>query len=456
MKKIIPQFNLTPQLLWWYFVRLGRIVLLVFLLLTLTTESLSPEQAFDLHLGALTAAKRFSWLGWETGALAEEATWWLGGGHRLVGDASANSGGLTDRETLQKAEVLAFIARERQIAALEDRIRGEYAQLPQGEPTALGAQSIPAPPALQALEAELEALYQEQKTAARRAERILADQVGQILVTEGFGRRGRVWPPVTFRFNDMPTYLIISLRDEIYQYRGVYLLPDMPEGDRARLEAQIEADLNVSALVENVGGIGSWPTMIADPVSLPSLLDTIAHEWTHNYLVFYPLGQHYSDSPDLTTMNETVASLVGVEVAELVMARFYPEFLSPPEAATPEAVTHFQTGEAPNLPEEETFDQAMRRIRLRVDELLAKKKVVEAEAYMEAERQKLVAQGHYLRKLNQAFFAFHGSYATSPASVDPIGPWLRQLRAHHETLKGFVDQVAQMSNLDDLLQALEE
>lgn len=454
MKKIIPQFNLTPQLLWWYFIRLGRIVLLVFLLLTLTTESLPPEQAFDLHLGALTAAKRFDWLGWETGALAEEAAWWLRGRYRLVGDALANSGGLTDRETLQKAEVLAFIERERQIAALADRIRGEYAQLPQGAPTALGAQSIP--PALQALEAELEALYQEQETAARRTERILADQVGQILVAEGFGRRGRVWPPVTFRFNDMPTYLIISPRDEIYQYRGVYLLPNMSEGDRARLEAQIEADLNVSALVENVGGIGSWPTMIADPVSLPSLLDTIAHEWTHNYLVFYPLGQHYSDSPDLTTMNETVASLVGVEVAELVMARFYPEFLSPPEATTPEAVTHSQTDEAPNLPEEETFDQAMRRIRLRVDELLAKKKVAEAEAYMEAERQKLVAQGHYLRKLNQAFFAFHGSYATSPASVDPIGPWLRQLRAHHETLKGFVDQVAQMSDLDDLLQMLEE
>lgn len=456
MKKSILQFNLTPQRLWWYFVRLGRIVLLVILLLTLTSESLPPEQAFDLHLGALTAEKRFDWLGWETGALAEEAAWWLHGRHRLVKDASANSGGLTSRETLQKAEVLAFIERQHQIATLEDRIRGEYAQLPQGGPAALGAQSIPLPPALQALEAELEVLYQEQQSAARRAERILADQVGQILIAEGFGRRGRVWPPVTFRFNDMPTYLIVSPRDEIYQYRGVYLLPDMPEGDRVRLEAQIEADLNVSALIENVGGIGSWPTMIADPISLPSLLDTIAHEWAHNYLVFYPLGQHYSDSPDLTTMNETVASLAGFEIAELVMARFYPEFLPPSETTTPEVITQSQIEEKPALPQEETFDQAMRRIRLRVDALLAEKKVVEAEAYMEAERQKLVDQGHYLRKLNQAFFAFHGSYATSPASVDPIGPWLRQLRAHHETLKGFVDQVAQMSNLDDLLQVLEE
>jgi hypothetical protein len=98
----------------------------------------------------------------------------------------------------------------------------------------------------------------------------------------------------------------------------------------------------------------------------------------------------------------------------------------------------------------------MRRIRLRVDELLAEGRVFEAEAYMETERQKLAAAGYHLRRLNQAYFAFHGSYATSPASVDPIGPWLRQLRAQSGSLKAFVDQAAQMRSLDDLLRALGE
>jgi hypothetical protein len=98
----------------------------------------------------------------------------------------------------------------------------------------------------------------------------------------------------------------------------------------------------------------------------------------------------------------------------------------------------------------------MRRIRLHVDELLAQGRVEEAETYMEAERQKLVAQGYNLRRLNQAYFAFHGSYATSPASVDPIGPWLRQLRARNGSLKAFLDQVSRMRSLDDLLQVLEE
>jgi hypothetical protein len=87
--------------------------------------------------------------------------------------------------------------------------------------------------------------------------------------------------------------------------------------------------------------------------------------------------------------------------------------------------------------------------------LLSQGRVSDAEAYMESERQALVAAGYNLRRLNQAYFAFHGSYATGPASVDPIGPWMRQLRAQSGSLKAFVDEVARMRRLDDLLQAVD-
>ena len=97
----------------------------------------------------------------------------------------------------------------------------------------------------------------------------------------------------------------------------------------------------------------------------------------------------------------------------------------------------------------------MRRIRVHVDELLSQGRVSDAEAYMEAERQELVAAGYNLRRLNQAYFAFYGSYATSPASVDPIGPWMRQLRARSGSLKAFLDKVARMRRLDDLLRAVD-
>jgi hypothetical protein len=100
------------------------------------------------------------------------------------------------------------------------------------------------------------------------------------------------------------------------------------------------------------------------------------------------------------------------------------------------------------------FNREMREIRLRVDELLAQGKVEEAEAFMEERRKYLVEQGYYIRKLNQAYFAFHGSYATGPASVSPIGGQLKELRRRSPTLAHFLRRVARMSSYQDLLEAL--
>ncbi len=411
--------------------RIRRAFLLTALALVLTSASVPQEKAFDLLLSPLIAGRRFDWVGWETKAVLEEADWWLHG-RPLPGDQAS-----------QKAEVLAFLKRQRQIGELENRIRDEVARLPQHAPA-----SPTLPASIAALQNDLDHLYRRQQKVAPRVERILAAQVSQVLADEGFGHDSRVWPPVTFRFNDLPTYLVISPRDEIRIYRGIHLLPDISEAERTSLETAIEARLDVSALVVDLGGIGSWPTMVTDTASLRSLLDIIAHEWTHTYLLLRPLGLHYSDSQDLTTMNETVASIVGSEVADLVIARYYPELAPPPTTAKSPA-------EERSAPQDD-FNRAMRRIRLHVDELLAEGRVSEAEAYMEAERQKLVAAGYPLRRLNQAYFAFYGSYATSPASVDPIGPWMRQLRAQSESLKAFLDRVAQMRSLDDLLRTLGE
>ena len=40
----------------------------------------------------------------------------------------------------------------------------------------------------------------------------------------------------------------------------------------------------------------------------------------------------------------------------------------------------------------------------------------------------LLEQGYVIRKLNQAYFAFHGSYAVGTSATDPIGGKLRSLR----------------------------
>jgi hypothetical protein len=396
----------------------------------LTSASILPEAEFNMRLLPFVGDGRFSWIDWESSALGEEIRW------RMSDRAAA--AGLES----QQNEVLAFLQRQELIGQLEAEVRSAYA--------ARGAVSSSEAPdesgsgeELAGLELRLADLYREQQETGPRVERILAAQVAHVLESEGFHWGSDVWPPVSFRFNDLPTFLIISPRDRIEMKRGVFLTPDLPEGDRSRLENEIESHLDVSALVDNVGGIGSWPTMVIDTASLRSLLDIISHEWSHTYLFFTPLGSNYDQSRDLTTMNETVASIVGEEVAQLVLEEFYPDMAAPAVQTTRQATENTEETE-------ESFDEAMRRIRLHVDELLAQDRVEEAEAYMDRERLKLVEKGYGLRRLNQAYFAFHGSYATSPSSVDPIGPWMRELRSQSGSLKGFLDAVSRMRSLDDL------
>ncbi len=74
---------------------------------------------------------------------------------------------------------------------------------------------------------------------------------------------------------------------------------------------------------------------------------------------------------------------------------------------------------------------------------------------MEERRREFVANGYGIRKLNQAYFAFHGSYADSPTSISPIGGQLESLRQRSASLGGFVRAVAQISSYRDLEELLE-
>ncbi len=97
----------------------------------------------------------------------------------------------------------------------------------------------------------------------------------------------------------------------------------------------------------------------------------------------------------------------------------------------------------------------MRETRLEVDRLLAAGRITEAEQYMETRREILVQRGYAIRKLNQAYFAFHGSYAVGPAATDPIGAKLRALRQRTASLAEFVQAVSRLTSvagLDALLQ----
>jgi hypothetical protein len=95
-----------------------------------------------------------------------------------------------------------------------------------------------------------------------------------------------------------------------------------------------------------------------------------------------------------------------------------------------------------------------------VDRLLEEGKVAEAEAYMEKRRQVFWDHGYRIRKLNQAYFAFHGSYAAQPggaggAEENRLGQNLRELKETLPSFSDFMRKVAWMWRLDQFQRVFE-
>ncbi|MCC6456495.1 MAG: hypothetical protein IT328_16180 [Caldilineaceae bacterium] len=295
---------------------------------------------------------------------------------------------------------------------------------------------------------ELADVRAQQEAVRPQIEQVIERQVNSELEMDGFvGIGQRVWPPVSFTFVEPPKKLVVSRRDRIETIYSQMLEAAITLDEIEQTEGEIRQQYNAVGYITDIGGLGAFPTMVVDRASLRWVLSTVAHEWTHNYLVFYPLGWNYFTSQDLTTMNETVAEIVGNEVGDQTLARYYPELVPPlqPEPVAPPAMTE-------PLPFD--FQIEMRQTRLEVDRLLAEGDVAGAEAYMEERRLDFVANGYPLRVLNQAYFAFHGSYGTSPASTSPIGPNLARLRELMPDLKTFLETVRGFTSVEELNQTL--
>jgi hypothetical protein len=197
--------------------------------------------------------------------------------------------------------------------------------------------------------------------------------------------------------------------------------------------------------------------MVEETTALDWLAEVVVHEWTHNYLTLRPLGLSYDASAETRTMNETTASLIGKAFGQALIERYYPERL-PPAPAEAREPAHAENVSPPEPPVFD-FNAEMHRTRVEVDRLLSEGKVEEAEAYMERRREQLVDHGYILRRLNQAYFAFHGAYADSPqsaAGADPVGEAVRELWSRSESPAAFLRTMAWMNAFDDLQRALEQ
>ncbi|HTX91318.1 MAG TPA: hypothetical protein VMC09_08880 [Anaerolineales bacterium] len=301
-----------------------------------------------------------------------------------------------------------------------------------------------------ALRASLQALYARQRKIGPLAESILQEQVAATLAEEGLTTDGQPVPPVLFHITPLPYNLVVSPRDKIQEDASISLIPDLTVDQQVILEGKVDKNLNVSSLVVPIGGIGSYPTMIERTTALDWLSSTIAHEWTHNWLTLHPLGLNYDTTPELRTMNETTADIVGGEVGKLVLQHYYPELAAEYSA---------ETVSLPLAPARAdfNFNAEMHTTRVEVDALLAQGKITEAEAYMEQRRLFFWQNGYPIRKLNQAYFAFYGAYADVPggaAGEDPVGPAVRALRARSASLAIFLKRIAAMSSFKQLQEAV--
>jgi hypothetical protein len=242
------------------------------------------------------------------------------------------------------------------------------------------------------------------------------------------------FPPLDFELDSPPQVLAVSPRNHIVLDRSYLLKPGLEIEDVAKIEAQTEKT-GVSALVVQSGGVATYPSVVPELASYDEMVETVIHEWIHQYLAFFPLGSSYFGSAETRTLNETVASLAGGEMAAAFLGR-YPEPVPPP----PE----------PAVAADFNFAEEMRSLRQRVEDLLNAGKVTEAEELMDTKRADFEEAGVYFRRINQAYFAFHGTYADTPASIDPIGPKMELLRKRAGSIGAFVRLARSLGSEDEL------
>lgn len=290
----------------------------------------------------------------------------------------------------------------------------------------------------------LQELLKDKEKLRAEAEEALEAEVSAVLREQGLGSRvGLLFPPVDLRFGQPPTILVTSPRDRIQLWEAVLLDAELPVLERDRLEQEVLRRYNFSALVDNLGGLATYPAIINDLYPLRLVLQTAAHEWLHHYFFFRPLGRNMRTSAEMVILNETAADMAGRELGDMGFVRMGGDLN--------ESFRLY-------LPDEErdpAFTREMRATRVKAEELLAQGKVEEAEQYMKERRWFFALRGYYIRKLNQAYFAFRGSYAESSASVSPIGDQLKEMRGLLPSVGDFVRTVSGISSYQEFLDTLE-
>ena len=246
-----------------------------------------------------------------------------------------------------------------------------------------------------------------------------------------------LFPPLFVNLDSPPYLLVVSPKDNIQIISKILIIPSIKISDIESLERLIEKETKTSVLIVNLGGIATYPPLISDKETLIFTMETISHEWFHHYWFFKPLGFNYFKSREMTILNETAAEIAGSEIGNL---------------AYNQLKLKQSTNKSENLPKSGfIFNDEMRETRSRLDELLKQKLIDEAELYLATRRLAFLEAGFNIRKLNQAYFAFYGTYGQNPASSSTIAVDLELLREKSKNLEEFILTVSGFGNYNDFL-----
>ena len=419
-------------MLWNWIKRILRLIIVFSVIIVMITNSGRPSSIFYDRVRVYTRQIEFDYVTWTINALWQKLSQAALGTDRYM---------TTEQQQMVVQDSLSLAEEELQ---LKDKINQIFSD---------PAISDPLTSALPYLQRQHD-VQDEMKHINLMSESVMQVQLSKVLASSGLTAIGQPIPPVQFHSTQLPYALIVSPRDIIRQDADISLLPDLTLDQITALEKTVEKNLNVSALVVPVGGIGVYPTMVMETSNFPWLMEVIAHEWTHNYLTLHPLGLLYEKDAQMRIINETTASISGKELGRLALAQYYPQYL-PKEESTQTNNNESKNPTPPEPSEPPAFDfrAAMHETRVTADQLLAEGKIKEAENYMEQRRLIFVENGYYIRRLNQAYFAFYGAYADVPggaAGQDPVGTAVRALRAQSSNLTDFLHRIAWVTSFEDL------
>jgi hypothetical protein len=401
------------------------------LLATLMSASTVSPSTLEAQVRNISGHNEFDYASWTVDALLGKfSDWALSLEKFMPPDA-------------QSQVVLDYLQQVQEISALDNEILAIYSDPSVEDPDLTTA------PTRERLQSQINT----RDNLTPLVEAILQNQLTDVLQDSDIDVANQVFPASLYHFSETPLSLVISPRTTISQVLDVPLLPDLNTTEIDGIEQQVYSELDYSALIVPIGGIGLYPTMVMQTSNIVWLTEVISHEWIHNFLTLRPLGINYFTNEELRTINETTASLAGKELGRLILEKYYPQFV-PPEPKNQPSDPDDSAIDPPSEPEAFDFRTEMRETRVETDRLLAEGKIKQAEDYMESRRQFFWENGYGIRKLNQAYFAFYGAYNDEPgggaAGEDPVGPAVVALRAQYNHLSDFLNDISWVTSFEKL------